>query len=596
MKKVERNQYRNLLTLLIIYVILTVMKYSRSLIRTLKEEPKEAETKGHRLLLRGGFIKQLAAGIHSYLPLGWRIILRISQIIREEMERIGAQELLLPAISPRNIWEESGRWQEFGDDMFRLKDRKGRDYCLCPTHEEIITEIARAKIKSYRDLPQIWFQIQTKFRDERRPRFGVIRSRQFIMKDSYSLDIDEAGLDHNYALHEEAYRRIFKRCGLEFEVVEASGGLMGGGESKEFIARIDGGEALIAHCTRCNFQADTEAVLGKGEFFTGEDSPISEVATPQQRTVEEVSDYLDVSRKNLVKSIFFTAPDKPPILILLRGDYEVNENIIKAKFGFSYNPASPEEIVKFFNAEPGFIGPVGIKDITIYADDLLKGTRGMITGANKNGYHIRGLNIDRDIKVSEFLNLRKVKSGDRCTKCGGKLELYQGLELGQIFKLGTKYSAKLDATFLDEKGQLRPIIMGSYGIGLERIMACACEQKADESGIVWPISIAPFEVYLLILNPEEPMIKKVADEITQSLTHSHFSIIIDDRDLSAGIKFNDSELLGIPMRVTIGPRGVKENRFDIYIRETKKTISCSRAQIVEECVRIKQELYRRLNV
>ncbi|OPX18631.1 proline--tRNA ligase [candidate division WOR-3 bacterium 4484_100] len=572
------------------------MKFSKSLISTLREEPKEAETKGHRLLLRGGFIKQLAAGIHIYLPLGWRVLLRITQIIREEMDRIGAQELLMPAISPREVWEESGRWQEYGDDMFRLKDRKGRDYCLCPTHEEIITAIARNKIKSYRDLPQIWYQIQTKFRDELRPRFGIIRSRQFIMKDSYSLDVDEAGLDYSYKLHEEAYKRIFKRCGLNFEIVEASGGLMGGGESKEFVAQIDGGEATIARCSKCNFRADTEAALGKGEFFTGEDIPVTEVATPERRTIEEVSDFLKVSRKNLVKSIFYTAPDKPPILILLRGDYEINENIIKAKFGFSYNPAGADEIIKYFNAEPGFIGPIGIKGVKIYADELLKDTRGMITGANRNGYHIKGLNIARDIEVAEFLNLRKVKPGDRCLKCGGKLQLYQGLELGQIFKLGTKYSTRLGATFLDEKGKLRPIIMGSYGIGLERIMACACEQKADDAGAVWPISIAPFEVYLLILNPEEPTIKKVSDEIIQSLTNGHFSVIIDNRNLSAGIKFNDSELLGIPIRVTIGPKGIKEDRFDIYIRETKEIISSSKAQIVEQCLKIKEELYRRLNV
>jgi prolyl-tRNA synthetase len=567
------------------------MKFDKSLIATLREDPKEAESKSHRLLLRGGFIKQHASGVHIYLPLGWRIIMKIADIIREEIDRIGGQELLLPAMSPREVWETSGRWEAYGDDMFRFKDRKGRDYCLCPTHEEIIAEIAKKRIRSYRDLPQIWYQIQTKFRDEMRPRFGVIRSRQFIMKDSYTLDRDEQGLDKNYQLHKEAYTKIFKRCGLDFEIVEASGGVMGTGESQEFIARVEGGEATIVACTKCDYRADIEGAQTRGEFASFEDSPVTEVHTPDTRTIEEVKEFLKVPPQNLVKSMCFTAPNNRPILVLLRGDYEINEDVIKNKFGFSYRTADADEINKYFGAEPGFIGPVGIKDVDTYVDDLLKGTKGMITGANKNHYHIKGLNIERDVRVKEYLNVRKVKEGDQCPRCDGKVELYNALELGQIFKLGTKYFAK----FLDEKGEEKPIVMGSYGIGLERIMACACEQKADEHGAVWPISIAPFEVYVVILNPFKKEINQTAEEITQALTKAGFSIIIDDRDITAGIKFNDSELIGIPIRVTIGPKGVENNKFDIYVRETKEVSEVEKSKIVDKCSEIKDLLYRRIN-
>lgn len=570
------------------------MKFDKSLITTLREEPKEAETKSHRILLRGGFIKQLASGVHIYLPLGWRILMNIEKIIREELDRIGAQELLMPAVSPKEIWEKSGRWEEYGDDMFRFKDRKGRDYCLCPTHEEIITEIARTCVRSYRDVPQIWYQIQMKYRDEMRPRFGVIRSRQFLMKDSYSLDSDEEGLDRSFKLHREAYMRIFKRCGLEFEIVTASGGLMGTGESNEFMARVPGGEDTIVACAECDYRANLEAAAGTGDFVTHDDTPIEEIYTPGKKSVEEVSSFLKVEPTNLVKSMFYTAPDKQPILILLRGDYEINEATVQRRFGFSYRPASAEEIMQHFGAEPGFIGPVG-KDIGVYADDLLKGGTGMITGANKNDYHIRGLNIERDAKVKEYLNLRKVKSGDKCHSCDGDLALHNGLELGHIFKLGTKYSEKLGATFLDSKGTEQPIIMGSYGIGLERIMACACEQKGDEHGAVWPISITPFEIYVLILNPFDKAIEAASHETVKALTQEGFSVIIDDRDISAGIKFNDADLLGIPIRVTIGPKGLKDDRFDIYLRESKETVQVTRREIVAKCQELKEMLYRRIN-
>jgi|UniRef100_A0A7V3VTL9 prolyl-tRNA synthetase len=569
--------------------------FSKALIETLREEPKDAELKSHKILLRAGFIKQHSSGIHTYLPLGWRVLLKIANIIREEMDRIGSQELLMPALSPREIWEESGRWRDFGDDMFRLKDRKGRDYCLCPTHEEVITEIARNHIRSYRDLPQIWYQIQTKFRDEPRPRGGVIRSRQFLMKDSYSLDLDEDGLDKSFNLHKEAYSRIFTRCGLKFVIVDASGGLMGTGESKEFMAVVDGGEDTVVLCPNCDYRSNLDVAEGIGEYVSFPEENLKKVATPNKRTVEEVSQFLNVKPSNLIKNMFLTAQGREPVLILIRGDYEINEERLKKIIGSDYQPASPEEIQKYFGAEPGFIGPVGIENIKIIADDLLKDVKGMVTGANENDFHLKGVDIKRDVKVKDFYNIRQIKSGDRCIKCGAVLEIKSALELGHIFKLGTKYSASMGAYYLDQAGREKPIVMGSYGIGLERIMACAVEQWGDEKGAVWPISIAPFDIYVLILNPQDKDIQKAGTQITRELNQANFSIILDDRDVSAGIKFNDADLIGIPLRITIGPKGIKQNQFDIYVRANDEKIECSKENLVETCLKLKNDLMEKLN-
>ncbi len=571
------------------------MKFDKSLIATLREDPKEAEIKSHRILIRGGFIRQLASGIHTYLPLGWRILLKISNIIREEMDRINGQELLMPAMSPKELWEESGRWQEYGQDMFKLKDRKEREYCLCPTHEEIVADIARNKIRSYRDLPQIWYQIQTKFRDEPRPRSGVLRSRQFIMKDSYSLDYDEAGLDKSFDLHRTAYEKIFKRCGLDVVVVDASGGLMGTGESKEFMAIVDGGEDRLIICENCNYRANIQVAVASGEPLSFTDTPLQQVYTPGKRTVEEVTLFLQVTPQNLVKSVFFTAEDKDPVLILIRGDYEINEEKVVRLLGHGYSPAEAEEIKSTFGAQPGYIGPTGIENLNIYADDLLRGARGMITGANKDDHHVKGLNLDRDVKLKGYADFRQVKPSDRCLSCGGRIEIQNALELGHIFKLGTKYSVGLGANFLDENGVSKPIIMGSYGIGLERIMACACEQKGDDRGAVWPISIAPFDIHLTILNPQEEIVAKTSAEVIELLTKEGFSVIIDDRDISAGIKFNDADLVGIPIRVTVGPKGIKNDRLDIYIRETGEVFTAGQSELVAKCTEMKDLLYRRIN-
>jgi prolyl-tRNA synthetase len=568
------------------------MKIDKALIPTLREDPKDAESKSHRLLIRGGFMKQFAAGVFIYLPLGWRVMMKINRIIREEMDRIGGQELLMPVLAHREIWEEAGRWQAYGDDMFRLKDRKGRDYCLCPTHEEVIAEIARHTIRSYRDLPQTWYQIQTKFRDEPRPRFGVIRTRQFTMKDSYSLDVDEAGLDRSFNLHFEAYNRIFRRCGLDFISVRASGGIMGRGESREFMALVEGGEDQVILCDKCDYRSNLEIAEGRAEPVFFADGPIEKVSTPDRRTVEEVTQFLNVQPQQLAKNMYYTAAGKPGILVVVRGDYEINEERVKNKIGADYQPAAPEEILRQFGAEPGFIGPAGVKGIAIYADELLKDGRGLVTGANENHFHIKGLNLNRDVAVTEYLNLRKVKSGERCLKCGGELKLKNALELGHIFKLGTKYSEAMGATFLDEAGREKPIIMGSYGIGLERIMACALEQRGDDKGAVWPIAIAPYDVYVVALGKDDPEINRAAEEIGRGLDASGTSYLLDDRDLSAGVKFNDADLLGLPIRITIGKKGLRENRIDITRRATGKVIAGPRESVAGQCLELKQQLIK----
>lgn len=567
------------------------MKINKALIPTLREDPKDAESKSHRILIRGGFMRQFAAGVFIYLPLGWRVMLKINRIIREEMDRIGGQELLMPVLAHREIWEEAGRWQAYGDDMFRLKDRKGRDYCLCPTHEEVIAEIARHTIRSYRDLPQIWYQIQTKFRDEPRPRFGVIRTRQFTMKDSYSLDIDEAGLDRSFNLHDEAYTRIFKRCGLNFISVRASGGIMGRGESREFMALVEGGEDLVILCTKCDYRSNLDIAEGRAEPVLFADGPIEKVSTPDRRTVEEVTQFLNVLPQRLAKNMYYTASGKPGVLVVVRGDYEINEERVKNTIGSDYQPASPEEILRQFGAEPGFIGPAGVQGIAIYADELLKDAKGLVTGANENHFHIKGLNLNRDVTVTEYLNLRKVRSGDRCLKCGGELKIESALELGHIFKLGAKYSEAMGATFLDEAGKEKPIIMGSYGIGLERIMACALEQKGDDKGAVWPIAIAPYDVYIVALNADDPDINRAADDICRNLDSSGISYILDDRDLSAGVKFNDADLLGLPIKITIGKKGLRENKIDITLRESGKVFVTARELVAAQCQELKAKLF-----
>ncbi len=562
------------------------MKWNKSFIVTMREDPKEAESKSHRILLKAGFVRQLASGIYSYLPLAWRTLLKITGIVREEMNRIGGQELLMPVLSPREIWEASGRWQDYGNDMFRLKDRREKDFALSPTHEEVVTLLAARAIRSYRDLPQTWYQIQTKFRDEPRPRFGVIRVRQFIMKDSYSFDIDDAGLDISYRMHYEAYQRIFKRCGLNFFAVQASGGIMGKGESSEFMAPVPGGENRVVICDKCGYKANLDIACSVAENIRYPDESLHEVATPGQRTVAEVSTFLKNGPERLVKSMVFVN-NQGLFLILIRGDYEISEEKLRSKFGFETRPATNEEVKEKFGADVGFIGPQNIKGIKIYADQTLKGARGMITGANRNDYHVIGLNLERDCTVEEYIDIKMVKENDRCSVCDGSLKIIEALELGHLFKLGTKYSKPLKAKYLDRDGNEQSLVMGSYGIGVERIMACACEQLGDDNGAVWPLSIAPFETAITTVNVHDRDCYRLSEDLYQRLLQSGVDVIWDDRDENPGVKFNDRDLVGFPIGITIGPRGIKEGRIDVVLRGRGEKLQVAVDKVCETVLSIK---------
>ena len=565
------------------------MKWSKAFIPTLKEAPRDAEARSHKLLVKAGFIRQHQSGVYNILPLGWRSMLKIMQIIREEMNAIGGQELLMPALTSSDLWKESGRWVDFGNEMFRLKDRKGKDHALAPTHEEIIADIARNEIRSYRDLPQIWYQIQTKFRDEPRPRFGLLRVREFIMKDSYSLDRDFDGLDVSYELHRKAYINIFDRSGLKYTIVQASSGLMGGSQSEEFMVVSDAGEDSLAICEKCGYSANTEVAEGKipdgkvpSKFKKKE-----KVHTPGIRTVEEVSNFLGVEPRNLVKSILFVVEDRM-IAILIRGDYEINEAKIMRKFGPTIRLATPEEVQKRFGVSVGFLGPIGLGVDEIYADYSVKTLESAIVGANEDDYHLVGVDLLNEVDIKEFGDFRIVKEGDLCPVCGNPLKIKTALEIGHIFKLGLKYSEALHAYYMDKDGKERPIVMGSYGIGVGRIMAAAAELYGDENGLSWPINIAPYEVEILELN--SPRTREVAENLYRGLQESKIEVIWDDRVASPGFKFKDADLVGIPLRIVVGDRKVKQGFVELQVRRNN-----SREDLrIEDTISYVTDLVRRM--
>jgi prolyl-tRNA synthetase len=538
-------------------------------IPTLRENPQDAENISHKLLVRGGFVRQLASGVFIFLPLGWRVIKKIYKIITEEMDRIGAQELFLPALSPSQLWKESGRWYSYGDDVFKLKDRKNREYLLAPTHEEIISEIARKYVHSYKDLPQIWYQVQTKFRDEPRPRGGLLRVREFLMKDSYSLDATWEGLDRSYELHREAYIRIYKRCGLKFINLKASSGLMGGSQSEEFAIISDAGEDEVALCENCGYSANVEVAISKiPNFVNAKYREFKKVLTKDLTTVEEVSNFLDVPKDNIIKSMLYYSNNKP-YLVLIRGDYEVNEEKLRKIIGeFLY--ATDEDILSL-NSYPGFIGPYNLKDVQIIADESLKYIDYGIIGANEKDYHFVGYKVE----FENYYDVRKVKKDDICPECGSKLDVKKVIEIGHIFKLGTRYSESMKVYFQDKDGSLKPVIMGSYGIGLGRIMAGAVELYNDEKGIIWPISISPFDVIIIDIEGSG-----IGNEIYEKLKND-IEVLIDDRkDVSPGVKFNDADLIGIPFKVIVGKK-VKENKIEIQRRDGKENYEVSLNEAVE---------------
>lgn len=542
------------------------MLFSKMLIPTLREIPSDAEAASHILMLRAGYVRQLATGLYIYLPLGIRVLEKINRILREEMNAIRAQEITLPVLHPAEIWQETGRWYDIGDEMFRLKDRTGRDMCLGMTHEEIMTWLAARVIRSYRDLPQIWYQIQTKLRDEARPKSGVLRTREFLMKDSYSFDADDAGLEKNYQLHADAYHKIFSRCGLKFYMVESDPGIMGGATSHEFMAPSQAGEDEVAICGSCGYAANVELAVSVPVKTEIKDWQFEEVHTPEKRTVEEVSRFLKTAPEYFIKSILLVS-DNGPVLALVRGDQELHEKKIAKVIG-NHRPAQKTEVKEILGVEAGFIGPMG-RDIRIIADPSLR--EGMyITGANKPHYHVRGIRPGKDFEA-EWHDIHVAKQGELCGKCNGPIRVEKVIEIGNIFKLGTKYSVPLRALCLDEKGQEKPVIMGSYGIGPARIAAAAIEQNNDKEGIIWPGSIAPFDIEILPLNVKDALTTEVADRLYGDLTAKGFDVLMDDRDERAGVKFKDADLIGIPTQIILGERNLKEGLVEIKDRKTRET-------------------------
>jgi prolyl-tRNA synthetase len=546
------------------------MRYTEYLLPTLKETPADAEVTSHQLMLRAGMIRKVAAGIYNYLPLGLRAIRKVENIVREEMERSGAIELLMPMVIPAELWHESGRWEDYGKELLRLKDRKEGPFCLGPTHEEVITDVVRGTVRSYRQLPLNLYQIQTKFRDEIRPRFGLMRGREFIMKDAYSFDLDEAGADVAYEKMYQAYCRIFERCGLRFRAVEADTGNIGGTSSHEFMVLADSGEDAIVSCDSCSYAANVEkAELAAPEKQAAAPAEaLSRVATPGKKTIEDVAAFLQTSPEGLVKTLLLETDGGEAVAVLLRGDRELNDIKLCRLLDCNHVELASEETVQRLTGAPsGFAGPVGL-EIRILADYEVRCMSDFITGANEADCHYRGVNLGRDFTVETFADLRLAQSGDPCPRCAGKLEVWRGIEVGHIFKLGTKYSAALGATVLDDAGQERPLFMGCYGIGIGRTVAAAIEQNHDENGIIFPLPIAPFQVLISVVNPREEHVLAAAENLYGELLQLGVEVLLDDRDERPGSKFKDADLVGIPLRVTVGARGLKENAVELQERRS----------------------------
>ena len=551
------------------------MKWSDNiLIPTLKESPSEAESLSHKLMMRAGLIRKLGSGIYCYLPIGKKVLSKTIDIVRKHMNLAGAQELLLSALQPAALWENSGRLKLLGEDIFIFKDRHKNLMILGPTHEEVITDLVSKEIKSYKQLPQILYQIQTKFRDEPRPRFGVIRSKEFIMKDAYSFDADEDGLNKNYALMRKTYCNIFSSCGLDFIMVEADPGIMGGGQSAEFMVPSESGEDFIVSCNcgaafslavaPCFFK-DTGKKRGKQRL-------LKEVSTPSKMTVEEVSQFLKVSPQNLVKTIIYSIEKQGPVAVLVRGDHRINETKLKKLLGTDrFNLADGKTILELAGSKVGFSGPVNLRGVKIIADYAVKGMSNFVCGANKNDMHLTGVNEPRDFKIDKYADLRFIENGDICPKCQkSKMELKRAIEVGHIFKLGTFISEKMEAFFLNQDGISQPMVMGSYGIGLGRLLAALIEQSHDNKGIIWPLMVAPYQVHLCPLHLDNPSVATEAEKVYQSLEEKGVEVLFDDRNESPGVKFNDADLLGMPLRLTLSPRTLKSKEIELKWRTDKE--------------------------
>lgn len=559
------------------------MKWSQLYVPTLREVPAEAEVISHQLLLRGGYVRQLAAGIYNYLPLAQRALLKIQQIIREEMNAIGAQEMYLPALNPAEVWKESGRWDVMGQNMFRLKDRFGRDLCLGMTHEEIMTALARGELRSYKQLPQIWYQIQTKFRDEPRPKSGLLRVRQFTMKDSYSFDLGPAGLDESYEKHRVAYCKIFDRCGLKYTAVEAHSGAMGGSQSHEFMVASEAGEDFIVVGEKSGYAANLEKAVSKPvppavPDPEGDLAP-EEFHTPNQKTIAELAAFTQLPESSQMKSVVMVGDGKL-YLCLLRGDHQLSETKFSSATGAAdIRPAHPEEIRQAFGANPGSLGPVGLKNVPILADVALQGRKNMICGANKDDYHLRHVTPGEDFQPKWF-DLRQVAAGDTEVESGEPLQIIKSVEIGHIFKLGYKYSDAMGLNVLDESGKEVRVIMGSYGIGVERILAAAIELYHDENGMCLPASIAPYQVVVTPVNLADAAQRTAAEQIYQSCLQLGLDALLDDRDERPGVKFKDAELVGIPFRITVGKK-LADGKVEVVTRKGRSSADIETAQAAQ---------------
>src|SRR5215470_261941 len=554
------------------------MRWTRSLIPTLRDDPADAEAISHKLMVRAGLVRQLAAGIYVYLPLGQRVLDRVNRVIREEMNRIGGQEVTMPVLHAAELWQQSGRWDAIGGEMFRLKDRNGRDMCLGMTHEEVIAWIAAREIRSYRDLPQIWYQIQTKERDEARPRSGVLRTREFFMKDSYTLDPDAAALEISYNAQKDAYCRIFERCGVDYVIVQSDPGMMGGAGAHEFMAPSAAGEDEVALCAACGYAANVELARGVPSRAVVSDAKQEEVATPGARTIAEVAAQLRIDPAATIKSLVFVGPEGP-VLALVRGDHALHERKLARALKAESRPAHPEEVTRHLGVPPGSVGPVGARGVVrILADESLREGR-YVVGANREGFHLTGVTPGKDF-TCDWADLQVALPGEGCPTCGQPLRVERVIEIGNIFKLGTRYSVPLGAMYLDEHGQQQPVVMGSYGIGPARIAAAAVEQRHDSDGIIWPWTIAPFHVHLVPVSVKDAVQVAAAVEVYRDLQAAGFDVLLDDREERAGVKFKDADLLGVPVRVTIGNALAKEGVVEVRERSTRTDRRVPRAEVV----------------
>lgn len=566
------------------------MKVSKLLMPTIREVPAEAEIVSHRLMLRSAMIRKLAAGVYSYLPLGLRTLKNVEQVIREEMDKAGAQELLMSALLPAEAYMQTGRWDIFGSSMFRLKDRNDRDFCLGPTHEEIFTETVKNEVRSYKELPMTLYQIQTKYRDERRPRFGVMRSREFVMKDAYSFDLTQEGLDASYQAMYKAYCAIFDRLGLDYIVVDADSGAMGGSGSQEFMVKSEVGEDIIAFCDTCGYAANEEKAVctPQKKEYPADEKPLEKMETPDVHTIEQLTDFLGVPAYRFAKTLIYKAGDQY-IAVMVRGDREVNSIKVQNLLGLAeeIELAEPYAVREITNAEVGFAGPVGLS-IPVYADFEVMEMKQMVVGANETGYHLVNVEPMRDFTPVKTADLRTVVSGDVCPKCGGKIETVHGIEIGHIFKLGTKYAKALDLTFPNDKGEEEPVIMGCYGIGVNRCIAAVIEQNNDENGIIWPMCIAPYKVEIVVVNVEDKTQMEIGENLYNILQDNGIDTLLDERSERPGVKFKDADLIGIPIRITVGKKAA-DGIVEFKCRKEASFKEMTISEAAEEALRLYRE-------